>query len=68
VLDAIHASSRIASSRAVLKQNKPKVGQSRFMMVVDQDVRLTNVINTTHRQIYKTNYGAEVSVYDLDRV
>jgi hypothetical protein len=38
------------------------------MMVVDQDVRLTDAVNKTLRQTSKTDYIAEIAVYDLDRM
>jgi hypothetical protein len=68
VLESILASSCIASSRTVFQQNKPKVGQLRLMIVVDQDVRLTDAINARLRQTDKTDYVAEIPVYDLDRM
>jgi hypothetical protein len=68
VLESILASSCITSSRTVFEQNKPKVGQLRLMMVVDQDVRLTDAVNETLRQTNQTDYIAEIPVYDLDRM
>jgi hypothetical protein len=38
------------------------------MMVVDQDVRLTDAVNETLRQTNQTDYIAEIPVYDLDRM
>jgi hypothetical protein len=38
------------------------------MIVVDQDVRLTDAINPTLGQTDKTDYVAEIPMYDLDRM